>query len=660
MTFTDIQNVITDRLKIKSTDTDSITRVGRLINLAYREITAGLGMSASRRSTISASASVGSNLITFTGSEKIERVFYVDDTDIILTEITFLEMRDLSLSSSDTPTRYAIKSRTDDTIVVAFDVNFATAMTVYADVWATVATLSGSDEPAFPPSYHDVLVHAVLGQEYLRAEKPALADREETKYNRRMSQLRNWNAVSATMRLRQGQAEGDTAGEGGTAGGGGSTLTVNGPASGVSTDNAIARWDGTGGRTIQNSGITIADGASGTLAGSNSGDVTLVTATADYLSISSQAITLALINLASATHVTGRLPYANLTAATAAARLLGRRAASAGDWEEISAGTNLEFSTTTLKLVDAVVIGTSVTIPNSGLKVLDTNASHSLVITPGSDLTAERILSLVTGDAARTVTLTGNPTLADWFDQSVKTTADPTFNTVKLNDSNDSHQLTVAVSSDLTAARTLSLATGDADRTITLSGNPTLADWFDQSVKVASTPTFGATTITGPLTISGASAGQIVFPASQNASSDANTLDDYEEGSWSPTLAGSGGQSGQAYTTQLGRYIKIGKQVKVWGRLTLSTLGTVTGNAQIGSLPFTAENVTDLYGDCHINFWNNLTSSFVHFSGQIVANTTVVTLLRTTAAATSVGTVVQADLANTTDIIFKATYRATA
>jgi hypothetical protein len=51
----------------------------------------------------------------------------------------------------------------------------------------------------------------------------------------------------------------------------------------------------------------------------------------------------------------------------------------------------------------------------------------------GSDLSADRILSFVTGDAARTITLNGNPTLNDWFDQSVKTTAVPTFSHVITN-----------------------------------------------------------------------------------------------------------------------------------------------------------------------------------------------------------------------------------
>ena len=55
---------------------------------------------------------------------------------------------------------------------------------------------------------------------------------------------------------------------------GGGTGDVVGPAS--ATDNAIARFDTTTGKLIQNSGITIADGASGTLAGTNTGDQTSI------------------------------------------------------------------------------------------------------------------------------------------------------------------------------------------------------------------------------------------------------------------------------------------------------------------------------------------------------------------------------------------------
>jgi len=78
--------------------------------------------------------------------------------------------------------------------------------------------------------------------------------------------------------------------------------------------------------------------------------------------------------------------------------------------------------------------GGDILLDNDGLHLLDTNASHDLIIAPGSDLTADRTLTLTTGDAARTITLSGNPTLADWFDQSVKQAASPTFAGLTLTD----------------------------------------------------------------------------------------------------------------------------------------------------------------------------------------------------------------------------------
>ena len=53
----------------------------------------------------------------------------------------------------------------------------------------------------------------------------------------------------------------------------------------------------------------------------------------------------------------------------------------------------------------------SLAFANTGLKVKDTNASHTLTLKPGSDLTDNRTLTLTTGDADRTVTLSGNLTV---------------------------------------------------------------------------------------------------------------------------------------------------------------------------------------------------------------------------------------------------------
>jgi hypothetical protein len=83
----------------------------------------------------------------------------------------------------------------------------------------------------------------------------------------------------------------------------------------------------------------------------------------------------------------------------------------------------------------------------------------------------------------------------------------------------------------------------------------------------------------------------ITFPATQSASSDANTLDDYEEGTFTPFLGGSGGNpTGVTYSNQLGKYVKIGKQVTVSGILSFTTYTGGTGSIQISGLPFTSAN----------------------------------------------------------------------
>lgn len=81
------------------------------------------------------------------------------------------------------------------------------------------------------------------------------------------------------------------------------------------------------------------------------------------------------------------------------------------------------------------------------------------------------------------------------------TSTAPNFNTVGLVDTNASHYLRLAAGSDLTADRVLTITTGDAARTVTLSGNPTLSDWFDQSVKVAATPQFAGISVGSVLTV---------------------------------------------------------------------------------------------------------------------------------------------------------------
>jgi len=87
----------------------------------------------------------------------------------------------------------------------------------------------------------------------------------------------------------------------------------------------------------------------------------------------------------------------------------------------------------------------------------------------------------------------------------------------------------------------------------------------------------------------------ITFPATQSASSDANTLDDYEEGSFTPTIAFSSGTTGITYSQQIGRYIKVGTLVFIQYFISLSSKGSSSGNLELTGLPFTLGSVTDGY-----------------------------------------------------------------
>ena len=87
----------------------------------------------------------------------------------------------------------------------------------------------------------------------------------------------------------------------------------------------------------------------------------------------------------------------------------------------------------------------------------------------------------------------------------------------------------------------------------------------------------------------------ITFPATQSACSDANTLDDYEEGTWTPSISGSTTAGTTTYGgTRAGRYNKIGRQVTAFCSV-VYTATTGTGLLQIEGFPF-AFPASDQYG----------------------------------------------------------------
>lgn len=99
-----------------------------------------------------------------------------------------------------------------------------------------------------------------------------------------------------------------------------------------------------------------------------------------------------------------------------------------------------------------------------------------------------------------------------------------------------------------------------------------------QSIGGGSAGTFTTLNLTG---------GQIAFPATQNPSANVNTLDDYEEGTFIPTISFGGASVGIVYTNNTGVYTKIGNTVFYSLNIVISSKGTSVGAMLINGLPFT-------------------------------------------------------------------------
>jgi hypothetical protein len=145
----------------------------------------------------------------------------------------------------------------------------------------------------------------------------------------------------------------------------------------------------------------------------------------------------------------------------------------------------------------------------------------------------------------------------------------------------------------------------------------------DGTIKTSSTISVGGAT---PST-SGAG---ITFPATQSASSDANTLDDYEEGTWEPTLNNGGTTT---YTTRVGTYRKIGSQVTCWFDVQINSVGS--GSGTLTGLPFA--NNASVAGCGSVGYFANLVSSFVMINPIVPGNGTSVTFETATAATDTIG-----------------------
>jgi hypothetical protein len=148
----------------------------------------------------------------------------------------------------------------------------------------------------------------------------------------------------------------------------------------------------------------------------------------------------------------------------------------------------------------------------------------------------------------------------------------------------------------------------------------------------------------------------ITFPATQSASSDANTLDDYEEGTWTPVMDTLTAGAGRVTTFTSANYTKVGNVVTFDAFVVMATLGSGGSGAWvIKGLPFTSKAST--YFACNVGYFLTLNSSVTYITTTVNGGTTEMEFRGTTAAASSISSLAFSTFVTTgTSVIVSGSY----
>ena len=130
---------------------------------------------------------------------------------------------------------------------------------------------------------------------------------------------------------------------------------------------------------------------------------------------------------------------------------------------------------------------------------------------------------------------------------------------------------------------------------------------FPTSISVDSATISGNTTIGGTLGVTGATtlSDNVVFDASSKgvhlgvtSATASNLLNDYEEGTWTPTIIGVSSGTKTAGSGNVGRYVVVGNHCTISGTVHCDGTETLSGAIAMGGLPFAVANISSYRIGC--------------------------------------------------------------
>jgi hypothetical protein len=219
----------------------------------------------------------------------------------------------------------------------------------------------------------------------------------------------------------------------------------------------------------------------------------------------------------------------------------------------------------------------------------------------------------------------------------------------------------VKISGNASGTGTLTIAAPNTNTNYTLTlptQTGTLITTAGGQAVAGTTGAFTTTVGVGAATPAASGAG-ITFPATASASSDANTLDDYEEGSWTPSIAFGGGSTGITYDAgnRSGSYTKIGRLVFITCVVGLTNKGSSTGAAWLDNLPFIVASANENYSALSFSYFDTMTfADFVMM--RVVASSNYAILTQTTNAGVNSG-ITSSNFSNSTFLRISGCYQAT-